>query len=306
MTTLSRAVLTTILCASLPFSGYAAESQVGYSVVYSGGSLPNVKSGEELKLYLGAAQIRLKHKSQPVFDVPTKAITDLSYGQEVHRRIGTAAGLAVVSLGIGALVAFSKSKKHYIGITWANGDDKGGVVLQADKNEYRGLLAALEGVSGKTAVDTDSPKQVPTQTAAISNQPAGPPASEAMAEAPLPIIPPPPPVPVEAPNAVAKAVGAAPRAQSGSGPETLKGIVVRFASTPVSAEVQVDGEYWGTTPTADFTRISAGSHVILVKKIGYQPWERKITLFAGDDRTIDAELEPESKDTAKPRISGSN
>jgi hypothetical protein len=42
----------------------------------------------------------------------------LSYGQDVRRRIGTAIGLAVISLGIGALMAFSKSKKHYIGLVW--------------------------------------------------------------------------------------------------------------------------------------------------------------------------------------------
>jgi hypothetical protein len=29
--------------------------------------------------------------------------------------------------------------------------------MQADKNEYRGLILALEGVSGKKAVDTDPP-----------------------------------------------------------------------------------------------------------------------------------------------------
>ena len=80
----------------------------------------------------------------------------VSYGQDVHRRVGTAIGLAVVSLGIGALMALSKSKKHFIGLTWADGDKKGGVAFQADKNDYRGLLAGLEGVTGKKAVDTDT------------------------------------------------------------------------------------------------------------------------------------------------------
>ena len=153
-----------LLCCLLPVATFAAESQVGYGVIYSGGSLPDVKGGEELKLYLDAKQVRLRHKSQDVVVIPANAITEVSYGQEVHRRIGTAAGLAVVSLGIGALVAFSKSKKHYIGITWADAGNKGGVVLQADKNEYRGLLTALEGVSGKAAVDTDSPRQAATPT----------------------------------------------------------------------------------------------------------------------------------------------
>jgi hypothetical protein len=62
----------------------------------------------------------------------------------------------VVSLGIGALMALTKSKKHYIGLTWDNAGSKGGVAFQADKSEYRGILAGLEGVTGKKAVDTDA------------------------------------------------------------------------------------------------------------------------------------------------------
>jgi hypothetical protein len=84
--------------------------------------------------------------------------------------------------------------------------------------------------------------------------------------------------------------------------EIPKATVVRFTSTPASAEVSVDGEYWGTTPTADLSRFSPGSHTILVRKVGYEPWERKVTLAAGDDRTISAELKP--NDASKPRISG--
>jgi len=67
-----------------------------------------------------------------------------------------AIGLAVFSLGLGALLALSKSKKHFIGLTWDDGGKKGGLALQADKNDYRGLLAGLEGITGKKAVDSDS------------------------------------------------------------------------------------------------------------------------------------------------------
>jgi hypothetical protein len=86
--------------------------------------------------------------------------------------------------------------------------------------------------------------------------------------------------------------------------ETPKGIVVRFTSIPSEAEVRVDGEYWGTTPTADLTRLSSGPHVIVVKKLGYQPWEQRITLTPGDDRTISAVLEAQQNDPTKPRIVG--
>jgi hypothetical protein len=74
----------------------------------------------------------------------------------VHRRVGAAIGLAVVSFGIGGLMALTKSKKHFVGITWADGDKKGCLAMQCDKNQYRGILTGLEGISGKKAVDPDT------------------------------------------------------------------------------------------------------------------------------------------------------
>jgi hypothetical protein len=91
-----------------------------------------------------------------IANIPASAITEISYGQDVHRRVGTAIGLGVVSFGLGALMAFSKSKKHFVGLTWADGDKKGGLAMQCDKNEYRGILAGLEGISGKKAVDSST------------------------------------------------------------------------------------------------------------------------------------------------------
>ena len=132
-----------------------APSGKGYEVKYSGGSLESVKSGEDLRLFVASEHIALRHGKADALSLSPSSITDLSYGQEVHRRIGAAAGVAVLTLGVGAIIAFSKSKKHYIGITWDDSGKKGGVALQADKNEYRGILTALEGVTGRKAVDTD-------------------------------------------------------------------------------------------------------------------------------------------------------
>jgi hypothetical protein len=91
-----------------------------------------------------------------IANILPSSITEVSYGQDVHRRVGAAIGLAVVSLGIGALMVLTKSKKHFVGVTWANGDQKGGFAMQCDKNEYRGILEALEGVTGKKAVNSDA------------------------------------------------------------------------------------------------------------------------------------------------------
>ena len=79
----------------------------------------------------------------------------ISYGQDVHRRIGAAIGIDVVTLGIGALMALTKSKKHYIGLTWDDAGKKGGAAFQVDKKNYRGVLAGL-GITGKKAVNSDT------------------------------------------------------------------------------------------------------------------------------------------------------
>jgi rhodanese-related sulfurtransferase len=101
-------------------------------------------------------QVRLVKDKAGVVTIPASAVTEISYGQDVHRRVGAAIGLAVVSLGIGALMALTKSKKHFVGLTWVDGDKKGGFAMQCDKNDYRGVLAGLEGVTGKKAVDSDA------------------------------------------------------------------------------------------------------------------------------------------------------
>ena len=51
-------------------------------------------------------------------------------------------------------MALKKSKKHFVGLTWANGDQKGGLAMQCDKDDYRGVLTGLEGITGKKAVDS--------------------------------------------------------------------------------------------------------------------------------------------------------
>ena len=149
--------LALVLCLVTPATLIAAD--VSHSVLYDGGSLPDLKSGTKVKMFIEADKIRFveegKH-GQDILTVPVASVTEISYGQDVHRRVGAAIGVAVVSLGIGALLALSKSKKHYVGLTWADGDKKGGLAMQCDKSDYRGILAGLEGVTGKKAVDSDA------------------------------------------------------------------------------------------------------------------------------------------------------
>ncbi len=148
-------LMSVVLSIVVPATIFAGENS--YKVAYDGGSISDIKTGTDLKLFIESNQIRLvKNKKESPVTIPASAVTEISYGQDVHRRVGAAVGLAVVSLGVGALMALSKSKKHYVGITWDDGTQKGGIALQADKHDYRGLLAGLEGVTGKKAVNSDT------------------------------------------------------------------------------------------------------------------------------------------------------
>jgi hypothetical protein len=141
------------LCIMYPAAAFSAD---GYKVVYDGGSIQEVKTGSELHLFIEPKAIRFTNKKAELISIPASSVTEISYGQDVHRRVGAAIGLAVVSFGIGALMALTKSKKHFVGLTWADGDKKGGFAIQCDKSDYRGVLAGLEGITGKKAVDSDT------------------------------------------------------------------------------------------------------------------------------------------------------
>jgi hypothetical protein len=145
-------LLATFLCIAMPIAICSTDN--GYKVAYDGGSVSDIKTGIHLKLFIDSNQIRLVRDKINVVTIPASTVTEISYGQDVHRRIGAAIGLGVVTLGVGALMALTKSKKHFVGLTWANGEQKGGIAMQCDKNDYRGVLTGLEGITGKKAIDS--------------------------------------------------------------------------------------------------------------------------------------------------------
>jgi hypothetical protein len=66
---------------------------------------------------------------------------------------------------------------------------------------------------------------------------------------------------------------------------------VEVASVPSGADVELDGNFVGNTPST--IGVSPGEHTVGVKKNGYKTWERKITVSSGKVN-ISAELERES------------
>jgi hypothetical protein len=62
-------------------------------------------------------------------------------------------------------------------------------------------------------------------------------------------------------------------------------------STPGSAEIEVDGDYMGNTPST--LELNPGEHHIAVKKTGYTIWEKTIKLAPGEV-TVNADLQQEA------------
>lgn len=125
---------------------------------YEGGSLP-FDQHNKLKVNVAKDAITVFQGKKRITILPS-AVTEVSYGNDVHRRVGAAIGVAMVSFGIGALLLLAKTKKHYVGMRWDKNQDtesvKGGIVFKVGKGDYRGFMTALSGVTGQKPVNADA------------------------------------------------------------------------------------------------------------------------------------------------------
>ncbi len=62
-------------------------------------------------------------------------------------------------------------------------------------------------------------------------------------------------------------------------------------SAPSSAEIEIDGEFMGNTPSV--LEVNPGEHSIAVRKAGYKTWGKKVKLAPGEI-TLNAELAQEN------------
>lgn len=78
-------------------------------------------------------------------------------------------------------------------------------------------------------------------------------------------------------------------------PATPGLIAIEVSSTPSAADIIVDGNFVGSTPST--LQLAAGDHTLSVKKTGFSPWERQLKLNGGSIK-IEADLQP--VEAAKP------
>lgn len=66
---------------------------------------------------------------------------------------------------------------------------------------------------------------------------------------------------------------------------------ITFDTNPRGADVYVDGRYVGTSPMT-MRGMSAGSHTVEFRLSGYERYSTNFTVRAGENRTVDARLQP--------------
>ena len=64
---------------------------------------------------------------------------------------------------------------------------------------------------------------------------------------------------------------------------------MNVAANPTGADVTVDGDFVGNNPPAP--KLAPGKHTIALKLSGYKDWSRDITVQAGSEVQLTANLE---------------
>jgi hypothetical protein len=241
-----------------------------FKVRYNGGSVDSKVNPKDWDNHLTVTSdtITLALKDGQKVDIPAKSVTSLSYGQEAHRRVGTMIALAVLVAPVALFGLFHKTRLHYIGIQYSTPDGKAaGVLLQGDKDDYRAILVALQGVTG-----------VPVSVGEKEREfiPVGVKTEVTKGEA-------------EETSAGAKAAASKPAASTPA--EAAKG-GVNVSSNPSGADVSVDGEFVGNSPAS--LKLAPGKHTLSVRMAGYKDWSREINVYSGSEVQLTANLEKQN------------
>ena len=85
------------------------------------------------------------------------------------------------------------------------------------------------------------------------------------------------------------AAGAQPAPATPASPAAPSGGKLSVASTPDGADIEIDGNFVGSTPSD--VQVPEGDHSVGVKKAGFKTWERKLKVTAGSSVRLSAELE---------------
>jgi PEGA domain len=250
------------LCLCLSLSAYSQGNSFN-RVRYNGGSVDSKVDPKEWKNTLTVTSdfITLSLKDGKKLQIPPKSVTSLSYGQEAHRRVGTMIALAILVAPVALFGLFHKTRLHYIGIQYTDSTNKSaGILLQGDKDNYRAMLVAIQGVTNVPVAVSEKDREF---------------------------------VPVGVKSEVTKGneEHATLNGDSKSGSTAAEGAngAVNVSSNPVGADVSLDGNFIGNSPAN--LKLAPGKHTITVKMTGWKDWTRDITVQSGSEVQLTASLE---------------
>jgi hypothetical protein len=233
---------------------------------YNGGSVDSKVDPKDWhnNLTITSDMITLALKDGKTVQIPPKTVTSISYGQEAHRRVGTMIALAILVAPVALFGLFHKTRLHYIGIQYTTPDNKtAGILLQGDKDNYRAVLVALQGVTGVPVSVAEKEREF---------------------------------VPVGVKTDVTKGgeedkdsqANAKEKASVGTTADSAKG-TVNVSSSPSQADLLLDGRFVGNSPAA--LKLAPGKHTITMKLSGYKEWSREIAVESGSEVQLTANLE---------------
>lgn len=115
----------------------------GEEVMYVGGTIAGVPEATEGRVNAKDEEKFVFTSDKGGFEIPYKSITSLEYGQKAGRRVG-------VAIAVGWVALFSKKRKHFLTIGYADKEGKPqGAVLEIAKGRAKSMIAILEARSGK-------------------------------------------------------------------------------------------------------------------------------------------------------------
>jgi PEGA domain/PDZ domain len=252
-------------------------------VRYNGGSVDSKVDSKDWHNHLTVTSdmITMDFADGKKLEIPPKSLTGLSYGQEAHRRVGTMVALAILIAPVALFGLLHKTRLHFIGIQYTMPDGKSaGILLQGDKDNYRAILVALQGVSGvPVSVGEKEREFVPVGVKTDVTKNSG---QEEEAEKPA--------VGTES-SAAAASSSPARVAEDATGAVTVN-------SVPNGADIYVDGDFVGNSPAT--LKLNLGRHTLVVKADGYQDWQRELTVSGG---TVNLNVKLTAGASAAPAVS---
>jgi len=228
-------------------------------VRYNGGSVDSKVDPKDWhnQLTITSDMILMVFKDGKRLEILPKSVTSLSYGQEARRRVGTMVALAVLVSPVALFGLMHKTRLHYIGIQYHTTDGKhAGVLLQGDKDNYRAILVALQGVTGTAVFVSEKDHEfVPLGVTTTLSKP------------------------VETDEVAKREDPKAPADQKGT---------VNVSSIPAGADISVDGSFVGNSPAS--LKLSAGKHTITLKLTDYADWTRELSVEPSSEVQLTATL----------------